>query len=46
LLRHASISSLDESSQKYKSSVSTFSDGGNYLFLSCSYHSKTCFSRK
>ena len=28
LLRHASISSLDESSQKYKSSVSTFSDGG------------------
>jgi hypothetical protein len=28
LLRHASISSLDESSQKYKTSVSTFSDGG------------------
>ena len=32
LLRHASISSLDESSQKYKSSVSTFSDGGNTFF--------------
>ena len=30
LLRHASISSLDESSQKYKTSVSTFSDGGLY----------------
>ena len=28
LLRHASVSSLDESSQKYKSSVSTFSDAG------------------
>jgi hypothetical protein len=38
LLRHASISSLDESSQKYKTSVSTFSDGGlfeikDYKFL-------------
>ena len=30
LLRHASISSLDESSQKYKTSVSTFSDGSYF----------------
>ena len=30
LLRHASVSSLDESSQKYKSSVSTFSDTGAF----------------
>jgi hypothetical protein len=31
LLRHASVSSLDESSQKYKSSVSTFSDAGEMV---------------
>ena len=33
LLRHASVSSLDESSQKYKSSVSTFSDTGDTIRL-------------